>query len=232
MVIVSAIGEDIPLVFPVHDHGVAEVSALRLDLRFHLKPQSIHVDEEIFLSESGLLSHTIGQIPVTIADDVVWNLKQGKYLAYGVRTSDRIYSKDRVTFNRSLSSSFRTPFPSHVKIEPSIDNITILSSDSDVDSPQVIANVETPSLMPTLLIHTPPDHVASERSRIQDKSVSSIIECLRGLRHLKGSRNVLSKIDYNAIDIQTVNILPPSFNGDVIFEFPAINTYNTSSQAK
>ena len=49
---------------------------------------------------------------------------------------------------------------------------------------------------------------------------------------MKGSRNVLSKIDYNAIDIQTVNILPPSFNGDVIFEFLAIDTCNTSSQAK
>ena len=49
---------------------------------------------------------------------------------------------------------------------------------------------------------------------------------------MKGSRNVLSKIDYDAIDIQTVHILPPSFNGDVIFKFPAVDTYNTSSQAK
>ena len=49
MVVVTAVGEDIPLVFPVQNHGVAEVSAFRLGLRFHFKPQSIHVDEEIFL---------------------------------------------------------------------------------------------------------------------------------------------------------------------------------------
>ena len=137
-----------------------------------------------------------------------------------------------MTFNRSSSSSFRTPSPSHVKIEPSMDNVTLLSSDSEADSPEVIAKVETPSSMPTLPIHTTPQYVPSERSRIQDKTVSSVIECLKGLRHLKGSRNVLSKIDYDAIDIHTVHILPPSFNGDVIFELPAANTCNTSSQAK
>ena len=232
MVVVTALGEDVPVLFPLDDFGVAEVSAFRLGLRFQLKPQSIHVDEEIFLSESGVLSHTIGQIPVSVGKDVVWNLKQGKYMAYGVRTLDHIPSKDRKTFNRSSSSSFRTPSPSHVKIEPSVNNVTLLSSDSDADSPEVIANLETPSFLPTLPIHTTPQHVPSKRSHSKDKPVSSIIECLKGLCNLKGSRNVLSKIDYDAIDIQTVHILPPSFNGDVIFELPAADTYNTSSQAK
>ena len=154
-------------------------------------------------------------------------------MAYGVRTFDHTPSKDRVTFNRASSLSFRTPSPSHVKIEPSgMDNVIVLSSDSDADSPEVIANMEIPSLMPTLPIHTTPQHVPSERSRIHDKSISSVIECLKGLRHLKGSRNVLSKIDYDAIDIQAVYTLPPSFNGDVIFELPTADTCNTSSQAK
>ena len=232
MVVVTVLGEDVPVLFPVDDYRVAEVSAFRLGLRFDLKPQSIHVDEEIFLSDSGLLNYTIVHIPVTVGEDVVWNLKQGKYMAYGVRTFDRIPSKDRVTFNRSSSSSFRTPSPSHVKIEPSVDNVTLLSSDSDPNSPEVIANVDTPSVVPTLPIHTTPQHVPSERSHIQDKPISSIIECLKGLRQLKGSRNVLSKIDYNAIDIHTVHVLPPSFNGDVIFELPAVHTCNISSQAK
>ena len=166
MVVVTADGEDVPMLFPVDDYGVAEVSAFRLGLRFHLKPQSIHVDEEIFLFELGLLSHIIVHIPVTVGEDVVWNLKQGKYMAYGVCTFDHIPSKDRVTFNRSSSSSFRTPSPSHVKIEPSVDNVTLLSSDSDADSPEVIANIETPSFVPTLPIRTTPQHIPSERSRI------------------------------------------------------------------
>ena len=119
-----------------------------------------------------------------------------------------------------------------MKIEPSMDNVTVLSSDSDANSPEVITNVDTPSIMPTLQIHTIPQHVAFERSQIQDTLVSSIIDCLKGLRYLKGSRNVLSKIDYDTIDIHKVNILPPTFNGDVIFELPSVDTCNTSSQAK
>ena len=75
-------------------------------------------------------------------------------MAYGVRTSDQIPCKDRETLNRSMSLSFRTPSPSHVKIEPSQDNVTVLSSNSNVNSPEVITNVKTPSLMPTLKIHT------------------------------------------------------------------------------
>ena len=102
MVVITTIGEDVPVVFPVDQHGVAKVSAFRLGLRFHFKPQSIHVDEEIFLFESGLLSHTIRHIPITVGEDVIWNLKQGKYMAYGVRTVDHIPFKDTVTFNRSL----------------------------------------------------------------------------------------------------------------------------------
>ena len=48
---------------------------------------------------------------------------------YRVHTFDHIPCKDRVTFNRSLSLSFRTPSCSYVKIESSMDNVTILSSD-------------------------------------------------------------------------------------------------------
>ena len=53
MAVVIAIVEDVPILFLVNQHGVAEVLVFRLGLRFHFKPQSIHVDEEIFLSESG-----------------------------------------------------------------------------------------------------------------------------------------------------------------------------------
>ena len=38
MVVVTAIEEDVPIVFPIDQQGVAEVSTLRLGLRFHFKP--------------------------------------------------------------------------------------------------------------------------------------------------------------------------------------------------
>jgi hypothetical protein len=59
MVVVTANGEEIPIVFPVGEGGFPEVSAVRLSLRFQLKLDSIHVDEEIYESESGVLTHTI-----------------------------------------------------------------------------------------------------------------------------------------------------------------------------
>ena len=137
MVVITTVGKDVLVLFSVDQHGVAKVSAFELDLRFHFKPKSIHVDEEIFLSKSGLLSHTIGHILVIVGEDV-WNMKQGKYMVYRVRTSDHIPSKDRVTFNWSSSLSFRTPSPSHVKIESATDNVIVLNSNSNANSPEVI----------------------------------------------------------------------------------------------
>ena len=55
---------------------------------------------------------------------------------------------------------------------------------------------------------------------------------LRALRTLKGSRNVLSRLDYDTIPVYAVQTLPPKFNGDVIFELPPVSMSHMSTYTK
>ena len=59
MVIISVEGNVVPIMFLVEDDGYADVSACRLALRFHMIPESIYIDQNIYDPESGVLSHTI-----------------------------------------------------------------------------------------------------------------------------------------------------------------------------
>jgi len=68
MVVVRANGEGVPVIFHVGADGEADVSALRLNLRFQLKVDSIHVDEDIYDPQSGCLTYTVGQMPISIGN--------------------------------------------------------------------------------------------------------------------------------------------------------------------
>ena len=59
-----------------------------------------------------------------------------------------------------------------------------------------------------------------------------MLQFLRALRALKGSRNALSRLDYDSILAYAVQTLPPKFNGDVIFELPPVSTTHMSTYAK
>ena len=60
MVTISVEGNAVPIMFPVEDNGYADVSTCRLALRFHMIPESIYIDQNIYDPEPGVLSHTIG----------------------------------------------------------------------------------------------------------------------------------------------------------------------------
>jgi hypothetical protein len=49
---------------------------------------------------------------------------------------------------------------------------------------------------------------------------SNVMQCLRCLASFPGSRNELASIDYKKIAYRKIQYLPPSYNGDVIFELP------------
>jgi hypothetical protein len=65
---IRADGNIVPISFPLGNDGLASVSAVCLSLRFQLNIASMHIDEEVFDSESGDVTHTIGQIPVCNGD--------------------------------------------------------------------------------------------------------------------------------------------------------------------
>jgi hypothetical protein len=55
---------------------------------------------------------------------------------------------------------------------------------------------------------------------------------LKRIRATKGTRNVFKILDFDSLDIQRVQFLPPIFNGDVLFELPSVDTSNLQTNAK
>jgi hypothetical protein len=130
-------------------------------------------------------------------------------------------------------SSVQPPLLHSVKLEKP-DNLVNLSSDS---SEGALPNVPPP---------TPATHTLVSNSKCSEYSKSiftsvgssshsnlsrpsyhpntreypSIMQCLRRLASILGSRNELTTLDYDKIPYHKVQYLPPSYNGDVIFELP------------
>jgi hypothetical protein len=97
---------------------------------------SLHIDEEVFDSVSGDLSHTIGQIHVCDGDDKHWLLRPGRFRLYNLSESTMATSTGLATPLQSPSSTIHTPLSSKVKVELGIQSITIFSDNLDVRSLQ------------------------------------------------------------------------------------------------
>ena len=93
MVVISVKGDAVPIMFPVEDDGYADVSACRLALRFHMIPNNIYIDQNIYDPASGVLFHTIGQTPTQTSAGRTWRLLPGKFTAYGLKVSVQVDSE-------------------------------------------------------------------------------------------------------------------------------------------
>ena len=110
------------------------------------------------------------------------------------------------------SFTFNTPPLVKVKIEPGIHTVIHLSDSSDGDEPPVSTPIHNPSpsslrsaaVTPPLLSPLPP---------FPTKPPNSILQCLRSLASMPGRKNILKKLDYDTLQIQEVNFLPPRFDG-------------------
>jgi hypothetical protein len=58
----------------------------------------------------------------------------------------------------------------------------------------------------------------------------NVMQCLRHLASFPGSRNELASIDYDKIAYHKVQYLPPSYNGNVIFELPPSRVSTSTSK--
>ena len=226
MVISSVQSDAMRIMFPVEDDGYADVSALR----FHMIPESIYIDQNIYDPESGVLSHTIGQTPTPPSSRRTWRLLPGKFIAYGLKVPVHANSEHLPDLHPSSSSFQTSTILRDVKVERTEVHITLLSDDSDTE-PQ-----------PSLKEGHQSSHVSirSSSGNAQctpplvdfDISSPSVLQFLRALRALKGSRNALSRLDYDRIPSYAVQTLPPKFNGDVIFEIPPVSMSHMSTYAK
>jgi len=71
IVLVRANGAGVFVIFQVGADGLTTILASRLCLRFQLRHDSIHVDEDIYDNESGILTHTIGQVSSVVSDNTL-----------------------------------------------------------------------------------------------------------------------------------------------------------------
>jgi hypothetical protein len=145
---------------------------------------------------------------------------------YGVSDSVMAASTELVTPHRSSTSTVQLTPVTRMKVEHAEELITILNDDSDRNSPIVASPIRSPLVNSSLpessqksliLLRHPSPQVGNEKS-------ISVVDSLRRIRASKGVRNVFKTLDFDTLDIQRVKFLPPTFNGDVLFELPLVDT--------
>jgi hypothetical protein len=224
-VVIHADGQGAPLSFPLRNDGLVRVTSLRLSLRFGLSEDFMFLDEEVYDSQSGNLINTIEQSPVCDGDSKEWLLRPGKFRVYGVSESVMAASTELVTPHRSSAGTVQLTPATRVKVEHTDELITILSDDSDGSSPAVASPIRSPlincsipesSQRSPIPISHPTPHIGHQKSL-------SVLESLKRIRGSKGVRNVFKTLDFDSLDIRRVQFLPPTFNGDVLFELPPVD---------
>jgi hypothetical protein len=157
-------------------------------------------------------------------------LPLGRYRAFRLNATLMAASTDLLS-QPSNMSSVQPPLFHFVKLKRPND-LVHLSSDSSKDE---LSNVS----LPTPASHIPvSDFKCSEplKSTLtpigssghsnfscppfhpNTRECPSVMQCLRCLASVPGSRNELASIDYDKIAYHKVQYLPPSYNSDVVFE--------------
>ena len=137
MATIRALNHSIPLMIPLGDDGLAKVAWWFLSMRFKLNQDSIHVEEEVF-NDNGNLSYTILQVSFRIDDGRVWFLLPGRYKVIGVTESQMATTIVLLTPGVSLTSTTHVPLLATIKKELDIQDVTLLSDDSDDDVPPAL----------------------------------------------------------------------------------------------
>jgi hypothetical protein len=143
-VVIHADSEVVPLSFSLRNDGQVRVTFLRLSLRFSLSEDFKFLDEEVYDTQSGNLINTIEQSPVYDGDSKEWLLRPGRYHVYGVSESVMVASIKLVTPHRSSTGTAQLIPATRVKVEHAEELITILSDDSDGNSPTIASPIRSP----------------------------------------------------------------------------------------
>jgi hypothetical protein len=224
-VIYSEVG-GVPISFPLGIDGLAHVTSLRLSLRFQMSEEFMFIDEEVYDAQSGDLIHTIGLSPASDGASKQWLLNAKRYRVYSMSDSVMAATIELVTPHRSSTGTVQLTHATRVKVEQLEELITILSDDSDRNSPLVALPMTSP------LLNSPhpesgqksPSPLSHPLPNVCSKKCLSVLDSLKRIQASKGVRNVFKTLDFDTLDIQRVKFLPPTFNGDVLFELPLVDT--------
>ena len=84
LVVIYSDGKEVPISFPLGNNGLALIISLRVSLRFHMSEDFMFIDEEVYDTQSGDLTHIIGQSPICDGDSKQWLLNVGRFRVYGM----------------------------------------------------------------------------------------------------------------------------------------------------
>ena len=104
------------------------------------------IDEEVFDVQSRDLIHTIGQSPVCDRAFKQWLLNARRYQVFGMSDSMMAATMELVTPHHSSIGTIQLTFATRMKVEHAEELITILSDDSDGNSPPVALCMTSPLL--------------------------------------------------------------------------------------
>jgi hypothetical protein len=184
------------------------------------------IDEEVYDAQSEDLIHTIYKSPVCHGDTKQWLLNASRYRIYGVIDSVMAASMELVTPHRSSTGTIQLTPATRAKVEHAEELITIISDDSDENSLAVPSPIRSPFVncshpKSSQRSANPLSHLGSH---VVHLTSLSIVDSLKRIRASKGVRNVFKTLDFDTLDIQRVKFLLPTFNGDVLFELPLVDT--------
>jgi hypothetical protein len=224
--VIYADGDGVPVSFPLGNDGLAHVTSFRLSLRFRFSEDFMFIDEEVFDALSGDLINTIEQPPVCDGDSKHWLLKHGKYRVYSASDSIMAASTELVTPHHSSTGTVQLTPVSWMKVEQGAQVITILSDDSNGNSPVVPPPDRSPLIISTLpdSMKRTPTPITHPPCQVGYQKCQSVVDLLKRPWASKGVRNAFRNLNYDTLDIRRVHSLPPAFDGDVLFELPLVDT--------
>jgi hypothetical protein len=143
-------------------------------------------------------------------------------------------STELITPYRSSTDTVQLTPATRVKIEHAEELITIMSDDSDGNSPTIAPRIASPLVNSFLLgsNHRSPIPLSHMVSHVGYQNALSVVDSLKRIRATKSTRNVFKTLDFDSLDIQRVEFLPSIFNGDALFELPPVDTLDLQTNTK
>jgi hypothetical protein len=168
----------------------------------------LFIDEEVYDAKSGDLIHIIGQSPVCDEGTKQWLLNARRYQVYGVSDSVMAASTELVTPHRSSTGTVQLTLATRVKVEHADELITILSDDSDGNSPTVALPMTSP------LVNSPlpgssqrsPIPLSRPTPHVVFLTPLSIVDSLKRIRASSGVRNKAIFVKLRHFRVSNINL--------------------------
>ena len=237
MIEIRAAGLGLPLFLCPDNDGLLRVPLDRLSIRFGYDTASLWLERDVLDPITNEVQHAMVVNTITDGDGrEIYRLVPGKYKVYGLTNSVMEASTVLLTPRESSTCTLSTPRLVPVKIEPGLRHTIDLSQSSDDE--------HAPLVQPTKqTFKSVSGYTSSQDSRRSlhspslelgiPKNHKNILDSLRKLASMPGSKTILKKINYDAIRIVRVHFLPPKFDGNVVFVLPppSENSSNKNSRS-